>query len=164
MRAIDYFDRGHDRDPQRLAIIDTASGLKLTFAEVKELTERIAAALQRGGFRNQDLLGLYGPNDGMLLVALLAGPMLGEWVGPRRLVAIVVGFIGVLVVLRPGFSGLHPAAFLSVLGCVCYALYAVWTRQLAAHDAASSRGRLRAAHREGDEAVFLPAQDHEFLS
>jgi fatty-acyl-CoA synthase len=44
----------------------------LTFAEVKILTLRIAAALQRGGFRNQDLLGLYGPNDGMLLVVLLA--------------------------------------------------------------------------------------------
>lgn len=72
MRSIDYFDRGHDRDPSRLAIIDTASGLKLTFAEVKELSERIAAALQRGGFQNQDLLGLYGPNDGMLLVVLLA--------------------------------------------------------------------------------------------
>lgn len=72
MRSIDYFDRGHDRDPSRLAIIDTESGLKLTFAEVKELTERIAAALQRGGFQNQDLLGLYGPNDGMLLVVLLA--------------------------------------------------------------------------------------------
>ena len=32
----------------------------------------IAAALQRGGFANQDCLGLYGPNDGMLLVVLLA--------------------------------------------------------------------------------------------
>lgn len=72
MRAIDYFDRGHDRDPQRLAIIDTDSGLELTFAEVKALSERIAAAMQRGGFANQDLLGLYGPNDGMLLVVLLA--------------------------------------------------------------------------------------------
>ncbi len=72
MRSIDYFDRGHDRDPNRLAIIDTASDLKLTFAEVKDLSIRIAAALQRGGFQNQDLLGLYGPNDGMLLVALLA--------------------------------------------------------------------------------------------
>ena len=72
MRAIDYFDRGHDRDPQRLAVVDTETGLKLTFAETKELSERIAAALQRGGFENQDLLGLYGPNDGMLLVVLLA--------------------------------------------------------------------------------------------
>ncbi len=72
MRAIDYFDRGHDRDPSRLAVVDTESGLKLTFAETKDLSLRIAAALQKGGFKNQDLLGLYGPNDGMLLVALLA--------------------------------------------------------------------------------------------
>jgi acyl-CoA synthetase (AMP-forming)/AMP-acid ligase II len=72
MRAIDYFDRGHDRDPARLAIVDTQTGLQLTFAETKTLSERIAAALQCHGFENQDLLGLYGPNDGMLLVVLLA--------------------------------------------------------------------------------------------
>ena len=39
-----------------------------------------------------------------LLVALLAGPMLGEWVGWRRLVAIVIGFVGILVMIRPGFE------------------------------------------------------------
>lgn len=81
MRSIDYFDRGHDRDPSRLAIVDTVSGLRLTFAEVKELTERIAAALQRAGFANQNLLGLYGPNDGMLLVVLLAlWRANGQWI------------------------------------------------------------------------------------
>jgi drug/metabolite transporter (DMT)-like permease len=36
------------------------------------------------------------------LVAILAGPMLGEWVGWRRWTAIMVGFVGVLVVVRPG--------------------------------------------------------------
>src|SRR5215211_6833945 len=35
-----------------------------------------------------------------LLVALAAGPLLGEWVGPRRLVAIGIGLIGVLVIVR----------------------------------------------------------------
>jgi drug/metabolite transporter (DMT)-like permease len=69
-----------------------------------------------------------------LLIALLAGPLLGEWPGPRRLAAVAVGFSGVLVVARPGFGGLHPAAFLSVLGSVAYALYAITTRMLAAHD------------------------------
>ena len=44
-----------------------------------------------------------------LIVALLAGPFLGEWVGWRRLVAIFVGFIGVLIVVHPGIGGLHPA-------------------------------------------------------
>jgi drug/metabolite transporter (DMT)-like permease len=68
------------------------------------------------------------------LVALLAGPMLGEWVGPRRLVAISVGFVGVLIITRPGIGGMHPAAFLCVVAAVCYALYGISTRILAAHD------------------------------
>ena len=49
------------------------------------------------------------------LVAMLGGPMLGEWVGWRRWTAIAVGFFGVLVVARPGFGGMHPAALLSLL-------------------------------------------------
>lgn len=68
------------------------------------------------------------------LVALLAGPILGEWAGPRRMIAIFVGFLGVLVVTRPGFGGMHPAAFLSVAGAICYALYGISTRMLAATD------------------------------
>ncbi|WP_291645797.1 DMT family transporter [Bosea sp. (in: a-proteobacteria)] len=69
------------------------------------------------------------------LVALLAGPILGEWAGPRRLAAIGVGFIGVLIILRPGFGGLPPAALLTVCGCFCYAFYSISTRMLAASDA-----------------------------
>lgn len=69
-----------------------------------------------------------------LLVALLSGPMLGEHVSRDRLIAIVVGFIGVLVVARPGFGGIHPVAILSIIGVVCYAMYVVMTRHLAAHD------------------------------
>jgi drug/metabolite transporter (DMT)-like permease len=73
-----------------------------------------------------------------LIVALLAGPMLGEWVGPRRLVAILVGFVGVLVVVRPGFGGMHPAAFMALTGASMYALYSVITRLVSAHDSSST--------------------------
>ena len=73
-----------------------------------------------------------------LIVALLAGPMLGEWVGPRRMVAIGVGFIGVLVVARPGLGGMHPAAFLTLGSAIAYALYAILTRKLAAHDSSAT--------------------------
>lgn len=73
-----------------------------------------------------------------LLVALIAGPMLGEWAGPRRLAAIAVGFLGVLVIARPGLGGMHPAALLSVAGAVCYALYGVSTRLLAAYDSSAT--------------------------
>lgn len=71
---------------------------------------------------------------GPLLVALVAGPLLGEWPGPRRLAAIGVGFLGVLVITRPGVGGMHPAALLCVFGTVCYSFYALATRQLAAFD------------------------------
>jgi drug/metabolite transporter (DMT)-like permease len=62
------------------------------------------------------------------IVAIASGPMLGEWIGWRRWTAIGVGFTGVLLIVRPGFQGMHPAAALSLAGTICYALYAVMTR------------------------------------
>src|SRR5262249_49071689 len=47
-------------------------------------------------------------------VAALSGPILGEWVHWRRWTAIAVGFVGVLVVTRPGAGSFHPAALLSL--------------------------------------------------
>lgn len=68
------------------------------------------------------------------LVAVLCVPLLGEWVGWRRWTAISVGFLGVLLVARPGFGGLHPAALLTLGSAVCYALYVISTRVLARSD------------------------------
>jgi drug/metabolite transporter (DMT)-like permease len=73
-----------------------------------------------------------------LVVALLSGPILGEWVGVRRMVAIGVGFCGVLVVMRPGLGGIHPAALFSVASVFCYAFYAILTRILSAHDSSQT--------------------------
>lgn len=73
-----------------------------------------------------------------LLVALIAGPLLGEWAGPRRLAAIGVGFCGILVVTRPGTDALHPAALLCVANTILYAVYAVVTRMLAAYDSSAT--------------------------
>jgi drug/metabolite transporter (DMT)-like permease len=72
------------------------------------------------------------------LVALLCGPLLGEWVGWRRWTAISVGFIGVLLVARPGFAGLHPTALLSFGSAVCYSLYVISTRVLARSDSSET--------------------------
>jgi drug/metabolite transporter (DMT)-like permease len=69
-----------------------------------------------------------------LLVALLAGPLLGEWVGWRRLLAIFTGFLGILVVIRPGMEHVHFAFLYSLAGTTCYALYNIATRWLAAYD------------------------------
>lgn len=72
------------------------------------------------------------------MVAILAGPMLGEWVGLRRWLAIGVGFLGVLVVVRPGLGGLQWAALLSFGSAVCYAFYSITTRMLARTDSSET--------------------------
>jgi drug/metabolite transporter (DMT)-like permease len=72
------------------------------------------------------------------LVALLCVPLLGEQVGWRRWSAITVGFLGVLVVARPGLGGLHPAALLSFGGAVCYAFYVIATRFLSHSDSSDT--------------------------
>lgn len=68
------------------------------------------------------------------IVAALGGPLLGEWIKWRRWTAIIVGFCGVLLVTRPGAGGIHPAAALSAIGAVCYAIYSISTRILARTD------------------------------
>lgn len=73
-----------------------------------------------------------------LLVALLAGPLLGEWSDRRRLVAVAVGFLGVLVIVRPGIGTFQPALLLSLGNMVCYAFYVIITRKLAATDSTAT--------------------------
>jgi drug/metabolite transporter (DMT)-like permease len=62
------------------------------------------------------------------IVAIASGPMLGEWIGWRRWTAIGVGFGGVLLITRPGFGSMQPAALISLAATICYGLYAVLTR------------------------------------
>ena len=69
-----------------------------------------------------------------LIVALLAGPLLGEWVGWRRMMAIFIGFIGVLIVVHPGIGGLHPAFLFAFASMLAYAFFMLLTRYLAAYD------------------------------
>ncbi len=77
-------------------------------------------------------------NIGPLLVALFAIPLLGEKIGIRRWSAILAGFVGVLIVTRPGLGGLSWASLLSVGAATCYAFYAITTRKLAATQSPSS--------------------------
>jgi drug/metabolite transporter (DMT)-like permease len=67
-------------------------------------------------------------------IAALSGPMLGEWVRWRRWSAIAVGFVGVLVITRPGSGAFQPAALLSLAAALFYALYSIITRILARTD------------------------------
>lgn len=69
-----------------------------------------------------------------LTVALLAGPVLGEWVGWRRMIAILVGFCGVVVAVRPGGGTLEIAFLWSTMGMLAYSCFTLLTRYLASHD------------------------------
>ncbi|MCW5749429.1 MAG: DMT family transporter [Alphaproteobacteria bacterium] len=70
-----------------------------------------------------------------LIVALLALPILGERIGPARLTAVLIGFGGVLIVIRPGSELFQWASLLIVGSSSCYALYQIFTRKVAGHDA-----------------------------
>jgi drug/metabolite transporter (DMT)-like permease len=68
-----------------------------------------------------------------LLVTALAVPMLGERVGIRRWTAVAVGFLGLLVILRPGFGAADPYLLIPLAGAFLWALYQILTRMVS-HD------------------------------
>jgi drug/metabolite transporter (DMT)-like permease len=72
-----------------------------------------------------------------LLIAALSGPVLGEKVGWRRWVAIGIGFLGVLIILQPGFGVFQPAALIPLLSAFMFALYGLLTRYVARDDSAA---------------------------
>jgi drug/metabolite transporter (DMT)-like permease len=69
-----------------------------------------------------------------LLITALAVPVLGEVVRPQGWIAVVIGFIGMLVVVRPGLHGLHPSALLVLLSSLCWCVAMLVTRQLVGID------------------------------
>ena len=68
---------------------------------------------------------------GPVLIVLLARPLLGEHLSPGRVVGVLLGFAGVLFVIRPDTLAIEPA-ILAILGsAVCWALLSISNRQLA---------------------------------
>lgn len=73
-----------------------------------------------------------------MVITALAGPLLGEWAGWRRWLAIVVGFIGVLVITRPGASTLQIGHIHALAAMVSYCLYVIMTRHMSSSETAES--------------------------
>ncbi|KEQ04713.1 DMT family transporter [Pseudorhizobium pelagicum] len=73
-----------------------------------------------------------------LLVALLSMPLLGERVGWRRWTAIAVGFVGVVMILKPDTGGFDLHMLLPMAGAVIYSFYSITTRLASRTDAAST--------------------------
>lgn len=65
-----------------------------------------------------------------MVIAALAGPVLGEWAGWRRWLAILAGFVGVLVMARPGASAFQFSLIYSIASMLSYSAYVIMTRKM----------------------------------
>ena len=65
-----------------------------------------------------------------LLVTLLSALFFGEAIHWRRITAICCGFVGALIVIRPTFAEVGPAALYPVAAAVCFSIYILLTRKL----------------------------------
>ena len=73
-----------------------------------------------------------------IFVTVFAIPLLGEKVGPFRWLSVIVGFVGVLIVLRPGFAVLDIGAIFILVATMLFALYIVLTRVVAQKDSTAT--------------------------
>lgn len=72
-----------------------------------------------------------------LMIAALSGPVLGESVGWRRWIAIGIGFIGVLIILEPGYGVFQPEAIIPLVAALMFAVYGLLTRWVARYDSSA---------------------------
>lgn len=120
--------RGTARTPQPFVQIFRGALLAL------EIVVTVYAFVQLGLVETHAIFSCYP-----LLIAALSGPLLGEKVGWRRWAAIGIGFIGILVILQPGFRVFSPAALIALGSAFLFALYGLLTRYVArADDTATS--------------------------
>ncbi len=68
------------------------------------------------------------------IVTIMGALILREPVGIRRWAAVLIGFLGTLIVIRPGMGVMHPAAFLLLIAASAFALRQVLSRILAGED------------------------------
>ncbi|MGE0699190.1 MAG: DMT family transporter [Hyphomicrobiaceae bacterium] len=73
-----------------------------------------------------------------LMVVALSVPMLGEKVGMRRWLAVLAGFVGVLIIVRPGFQALDWRFAVAVTGAALWAVYQVMVRMCARTDSSDT--------------------------
>jgi drug/metabolite transporter (DMT)-like permease len=69
-----------------------------------------------------------------ILIALISALWLHEKLDLKKWLAICMGFAGVLVIIRPGSNGFHPAILLSIMNALLYAAFNLMTRRLAGSD------------------------------
>jgi drug/metabolite transporter (DMT)-like permease len=76
--------------------------------------------------------------SGPLMITLLSVVILGERVGPRRWLALVVGFVGVLLIVRPGSATFNLGSDFILISMLFYALTVMLTRKLQTKDSSAT--------------------------
>jgi len=69
-----------------------------------------------------------------ILVTILAWPLLGERVGPRRWAGVLIGFAGAMIIVRPGAGVMEVGALFALAAAFFFAFYQIATRVLSRHD------------------------------
>lgn len=69
-----------------------------------------------------------------LIITVLSVPILGESVGWRRWLAIILGFIGTLIIIQPGSGVFSPYAMIALVCAFMFAIYNLLTRKVSHHD------------------------------
>jgi drug/metabolite transporter (DMT)-like permease len=73
-----------------------------------------------------------------MVITALAGPLLGEWAGWRRWAAVAAGFLGVLVITRPGYASFEIGHVYALCATLSYCVYVIMTRRMTASESAES--------------------------
>ena len=130
VRLLAARDRGGIRAAVRTQVpwLQVARGVLL----VTEVCVMVVAFVKLGLVESHAVFTCYP-----LLIAALSGPILGEKVGWRRWTAILIGFLGVLIILQPGYAVFSPWALVPLLSAFLFAVYGLLTRYVARGDSAS---------------------------
>jgi len=75
---------------------------------------------------------------GPMVITALAGPLLGEWAGWRRWLAILAGFVGVLVITRPGVGVFAIGHVYALCAMLSNCFYVIMTRRMSATETSES--------------------------
>jgi drug/metabolite transporter (DMT)-like permease len=133
--------------PQRWALVM----LRSAFAAFVSVTWYLA-------WRSMSLADTYAIGFiGPLLMTVLAIPMLGERIRWRRAVSTLVGFGGVLIMLRPGGDLWTPAVFLLLAGTFVMAITRIMTRQLSTTETPECQAISLLIFHTGAGLVLLPS-------
>lgn len=100
---------------------------------VAEICVLVVAFTQLGLIESHAVFSCYP-----LLVVALSGPVLGERVGWRRWLAVFIGFVGVVIVLRPGSDVFSVNALIPLASAALFAIYSLLTRYVAQRDRAET--------------------------